>query len=393
MMSVKRIAFYLLFLLYPFHLTISLFGSGFNISYGDVIVPIVLLLWSVGRFKSRELPSQFVYLVLFLAFCLSIVLLKILFGVPHLDMNLFLSQFLKILGAASWMVVSFIFISEYGTELLQEIIKVILVISFPVMLLSMFYVVTGSASRTSGTFNNPNIYANYVLFAISLCLCRIYYLKKNDTYNTKIKYYFILLPMLFTSVFLTGSRGGIIASLFFILFILFYLYSDDVHIPIKSVLIILLFVPLVLYYIFAETVAFSRVTDTIQGGGRNIEGRVQMWYYAIDAFASSPLFGVGLGQYTPYTPSTLNPHNIYLRYLSETGIIGFSLLSLLIINVFRSGLNNILNEGNVQNIILLSFIMSTLVQGLVTDVLYFRSLWITIGIVTALSHYDNELPR
>ncbi len=61
--------------------------------------------------------------------------------------------------------------------------------------------------------------------------------------------------------------------------------------------------------------------------------RWQLWTHAVEIFKTSPLTGVGLGQYRPsmhalalsQDTSVLamsHPHNIYLQFLCETGLVG-----------------------------------------------------------------------
>jgi hypothetical protein len=69
----------------------------------------------------------------------------------------------------------------------------------------------------------------------------------------------------------------------------------------------------------------------LRGGG---SGRYQFWETAVDAFASSPVGGVGAAGYTPYwfehreipIPAT-RAHSVLFETLAELGIVGFALLA------------------------------------------------------------------
>jgi hypothetical protein len=69
----------------------------------------------------------------------------------------------------------------------------------------------------------------------------------------------------------------------------------------------------------------------LRGGG---SGRYQFWETAVDAFASSPVGGVGASGYTPYwfehreipIPAT-RAHSVLFETLAELGIVGFALLA------------------------------------------------------------------
>jgi hypothetical protein len=69
----------------------------------------------------------------------------------------------------------------------------------------------------------------------------------------------------------------------------------------------------------------------LRGGG---SGRYQFWETAVDAFASSPVGGVGASGYTPYwfehreipIPAT-RAHSVVFETLAELGIVGFALFA------------------------------------------------------------------
>lgn len=63
--------------------------------------------------------------------------------------------------------------------------------------------------------------------------------------------------------------------------------------------------------------------------------RLQLWEQAINAWLSSPIFGIGWGELSNYMYLNKesigidrNAHNVFIHFLSETGIIGLGLLVL-----------------------------------------------------------------
>ena len=52
-------------------------------------------------------------------------------------------------------------------------------------------------------------------------------------------------------------------------------------------------------------------------------GRVDAWYAGLEMFRSSPLFGVGAGNFTEH--NDLTAHNSFVLVLAETGFLGFTL--------------------------------------------------------------------
>jgi O-antigen ligase len=91
----------------------------------------------------------------------------------------------------------------------------------------------------------------------------------------------------------------------------------------------------------------SSVVDRIKmtrGGPRGPESsvavRLNLWNHAVELFEKNPIFGVGFGGFelsTPEKSEIKNTHNLYLKILSEQGIIGLSLLALVFFMALRSG--------------------------------------------------------
>jgi O-antigen ligase len=63
------------------------------------------------------------------------------------------------------------------------------------------------------------------------------------------------------------------------------------------------------------------------------QGRVESWFEGLQMFREHPLFGVGPDQYTDYNP--LTAHNSFVLVLAETGIIGFTIWLAFVIYGFR----------------------------------------------------------
>jgi O-antigen ligase len=68
--------------------------------------------------------------------------------------------------------------------------------------------------------------------------------------------------------------------------------------------------------------------------------RLDLWDHAVNLFKENPIFGIGLGGYRFTVPEELrfkDTHSLYLKTLSEQGIIGFSLLLLIFFMALKSG--------------------------------------------------------
>jgi O-antigen ligase len=81
-----------------------------------------------------------------------------------------------------------------------------------------------------------------------------------------------------------------------------------------------------------------------RGGVRGLESsvavRLDLWNHAVELFEKYPIFGVGFGGFeltVPIKTEIKNTHNLYLKILSEQGIIGLSLLLLVFFMALKSG--------------------------------------------------------
>lgn len=96
-----------------------------------------------------------------------------------------------------------------------------------------------------------------------------------------------------------------------------------------------------------QTLLPSSVVDRIKmtsGGPRGPESsvavRLDLWNHAVELFEKHPIFGVGFGGFelsVPEKSEIKNTHNLYLKILSEQGVIGLSLIALTFFMALRSG--------------------------------------------------------
>ena len=188
---------------------------------------------------------------------------------------------------------------------------------------------TGRISISNGsTTQDANYVCGYLLYAVAFYTNEVF--KGNGRLrNTAILFFFAMM------VFMTGSRGGLLAFLFCaVVTFLSCAAKGKNKIQATLVLMILavLFIVISPYLIqyLPETVAerFS-VAAVIKDKGT---GRTVLWRNILDAFNMAPfirkIFGYGIGTSVHFTWTHLLAHNMWLEYLIGTGLIGtlFALL-------------------------------------------------------------------
>jgi O-antigen ligase len=111
--------------------------------------------------------------------------------------------------------------------------------------------------------------------------------------------------------------------------------------------------------------------------------RLPLWRSALTMLTHKPVFGGGLGGFKSsilpyrdpgYHEDLIYPHNLFLNFWSETGILGLAAFAWLAVQVFRVG-RRLLSSGpwpRVLGIGLLAMLLSVLLHG-IGDVPYFKN--------------------
>jgi putative inorganic carbon (HCO3(-)) transporter len=152
-------------------------------------------------------------------------------------------------------------------------------------------------------------------------------------------------------------------------------------------------------YLLGPVLNPSHTEETI---GSDMVIRLLLWSTAWNAFAHSPLLGVGWGNFvrlygadpslfSSSLPATaFEVHNVYLQLLAETGVVGFAAFSYLIVQSWRQARRLMSSSADFVDIALafgvLGALLSLLVHGLI-DVPFFAQsgtlLWVLLALLLA----------
>lgn len=144
--------------------------------------------------------------------------------------------------------------------------------------------------------------------------------------------FFFLAAVNFVIMFSTGTRGALVASLFIIAVFVFDYIKDYL----KGKLFAL--IPLVLFVLTLTAVLMTQWENIMMRSfnahstdiGINISGRDIAWRFFLTQSRGSEIFGQGLGASLTANDGSLYqgftvPHNEYIRFFFDTGIIGMVL--------------------------------------------------------------------
>ena len=187
----------------------------------------------------------------------------------------------------------------------------------------------GVLGRSAGFYMNPTGSGKIIVLGVVLSLT---FLKK------QYRSWFFLFS--FVGVFLTFSRSAIIIFLIIYFYMIIKKQLDfkySIFIPILVLMIISMSLPFLTNYIEV----------THKGGAKNVINRI-MWFTnpvshedhsqqerklvakkAFDMFAEHPFLGDGLGS-TKHWDARVAPHNMYVTYMAEIGLLGLFVYPLLI---------------------------------------------------------------
>ncbi|HYA13182.1 MAG TPA: O-antigen ligase family protein [Syntrophales bacterium] len=190
-------------------------------------------------------------------------------------------------------------------------------------------------SRYGGPFEtvhlNPNHFAAFIAEYSSVFL-GLFLLDKN-----RVRKWLYLATVLFSlhPLFFSYSRGAYIAA--FGVLVFFGLIR-------KRSLLILVFCLYLGWQAILPASVVDRISMTASQNGElenSAAMRLEIWNYAIDLYKQNRIFGVGFGGYAlsvlEKTGHPRDSHNIYLKTLSEQGIVGLVLLLLVFCMAFYSG--------------------------------------------------------
>lgn len=233
--------------------------------------------------------------------------------------------------------------------------------------------------RATATFEDPNAFASYLLLSIPICLLARHL-------NGRHLLGWQLLPI-FAGVYTSYSRGAFLA-LTVMLVALFVLSLGDRALRLLRVLSAVVAVAVLgLLLSGAVDVLF----EDSRGTGFETDIRFQLWQAAWELWKSSPVFGVGLGQFVGSAAGFIDhgaegviAHSTYLSMLSETGLVGLVLFALVPVHVIVA----LVRDHGTGSRLFLGSLLSVLVMAASLNLQNSRSLWVLLALALAWTARD-----
>ncbi len=203
----------------------------------------------------------------------------------------------------------------------------------------------------TGTFINHNHFAGFLEMVLPFVVAMIFYtfqlwqMNRSTTapnpYGFQMVFYFSLLLILLVGVVLSASRAGIFTSIVCIMFMAFLAQFKTRK---KAWMLIngLFILAVVAYVMWVGLDPVLARFQILRGGTAYLEqeGRLTFWKDSLAILRSFPVFGSGLGTFAwvfrHYQTNALtflvdHPHNDYVEFATDTGVLGALLLFIPII--------------------------------------------------------------
>lgn len=245
--------------------------------------------------------------------------------------------------------------------------------------------------RITGTFDNPNVYASYLLLVLPFV--PVILLQKNS--SVKKSPFVVGFLLLMICLVETWSRGAWLG--FAVAFVLFFLICSRRSLP-------YLLLGGVLLPIGATLLPDNIVSRALSIGSASDSSsmyRISAWKGVMTMLEEHWLGGIGVGEaafstvYPAFSYAGIegirHAHNLYLQILSETGIAGLLMLVIVLIlfvqNCFEY-IYKVRKEAETAVVIAgLAAVVASLIMGLTDHIWYnyrvFLMFWLVIGLVNA----------
>ncbi len=215
-------------------------------------------------------------------------------------------------------------------------------------------------------------FIEFIDFAFIPLFFLFFILKKKDKVSVFLGYFFIILLIFLSTI--SNFRTHLLMIFFSLIGTVYFLIPKRRN--------FFLFLTLFSFFIvnflsirlnFSPQITIERVSLSPEELG-SIIGRFNMWNYALEMFKSSPLTGIGLGNYYDYLPNKekevfsifkereilnrvtlINPHSIFFWQLAETGILGIFAFICLLFSFLKSDLNKIKSKNYLDKSFLIAF--------------------------------------
>lgn len=189
------------------------------------------------------------------------------------------------------------------------------------------------------------------------------------------------IPATIFAIFLTASRGSLLATFPALLFILWTINRLG---QVQRVLISILIVSsLFVLQDYVPQASLERISTTGQElATTDLNGRTAIWQDGLELFVDHTIFGTGAGTFRAVIESGKAPHNTALALLTDVGIVGFLLFYI----TFACCLVSLGRMQRLESRMWLSFLLIWTLGSMVSNWEHKNLSWLLFSMIIASSH-------
>lgn len=368
------------------------------IPWGKTFLLLGLILSIVD--KTCKMPSIKYYIVL-IGFSLSVFLSMIFAYSPKFSFQYWVDYY-------GWVLVIFLLSCVINTQTrLYLFICVYLLANlkmaqhgFKTWVLNGFGFSSWGVTGSPGWFQNSGEFSMQMAVVLPLLLAYLHNLRLHWAPSVKLFFYLFIL-MAVGSIVASGSRGGVIGLLAFLVWMMFSLHNK------LKILIIIFFISSLTYFSMSDEFV-QRFYDA--GTDKTSQSRLLYWEYGKEIIFRHTFTGIGFRNWTLWVeemhpeilgliPGKIGAeliHNSYLEVATELGVIGFIFYVLLIIQIYVLNKNTML-KLNFRNSFLYSSALGLngslfvyLFPSFFMSVAYYPYLYILLAMSICLNVIANQ---
>ena len=408
----KSLLLVALTVLYPFH--VNVFGhasprhpGGINVSLGDGVVALIAILL-IFRLAAGRMP--FPRYVRHASVFLIVIAAAVTWNAITAESFFYLRdsevEAVKFFAVVTWLIAVFwLLYDEFPLRFLQfATLSVALATVLAVS--TVMENLVQHVKRPSGTFDNPNLYGNYLTLQVFLALAAGRLLGEHTLGPPSLLarvlgklrplLRLVIAPTLLVGLLATGSRGALLGLAAGALAAVPSGTLKRLNLRRIGMLILacLVLSAALGWYLDQHPFLLKRIAKTTEGDP-NVTERLGLWRAAAYAWISHPVLGIGYGQFPNYSHAVHGlratvTHNTLLSAAAELGTVGLAAFLWLLGAAVRDGWRTRLGAGNGVARAMCGFLVATFVQGLFDNADQFRALWIGIGVIGALVVYSTR---
>lgn len=301
------------------------------ISTLTVVFPVII---------KKEIPNYVINPIALYFLIAGFILVSVLYSSSDVFS---IEKSFRFLTITAWSFIGALFLLN-NEKSLKKFFSAVLVLSYIMAILSIFQYMQSQGSIGFISVAGANYIALGRVCAIGVLILICLYLYDKNISKFKSLITLLSIALFVFALFVSGGRMPVIAlvvSLVVFIPLSFRVTRRGTLLISKGLKKLMIVISVVVLFALPffnkgvfDTFLMRLELLTTRDGGSSVSNRVERMSTAIDMWVANPIFGTGIGSFSmSFNGRDVNdyPHNIFLEFLSETGLVGFTLFIILLV--------------------------------------------------------------